>query len=278
MSIKTTPFLFGKSEKNINMKRERIGPKIKKLRKSKGLTQKQMADTLGYSDKSMITHIEKGDSDMTYEKILVLLREYLLDANELFDVSEIDTLIKKQQEEKRTELLKKMFFNPVVDYLKYAKEIDCTAILSNDTVYFKPVTSEEDLIYCCFECELKDEQKDLVNPPFFSIARAYLNPNNVYPFIIYDKLDNKIGFICLLNWLGKGDAFSFSLLIDKHHQRKGYGTNSIKLAIDILKTIDDKKPIKISVEKANEKAQKLYESLGFKKLDELDGDDLVYSL
>ena len=51
------------------MKKERIGPKIKKLRKSRALTQKQLADALGYSDKSMITHIEKGDSDMTYEKI-----------------------------------------------------------------------------------------------------------------------------------------------------------------------------------------------------------------
>lgn len=260
------------------MSKENIGPKIKKLRKERKLTQDELAESLGYSGKSVISHIEKGDADMTYDKILLLLRTYMLDANELFDVSEIDTLIKRQQEEKKSELLKKIFFNSNVDYLKYAKEIDYKSILSNDVLYFKPVTSEEDLIYCCFECELKDDQKDLVNPPFFSIARAYLKPDNVYPFIIYDKLDNKVGFICLLKWLGKGDAFSFSFLIDKNHQRKGYGTNSIKLAIDILKTIDDNKQIKIAVEKVNEKAQKLYESLGFKKLDELDGDDLVYSL
>ena len=82
------------------MKRERIGPKIKKLRKSRGLTQKQLADALGYSDKSMITHIEKGDSDMTYEKILLLLRTYMLDANELFDVSEIDKRLEEHKKEK----------------------------------------------------------------------------------------------------------------------------------------------------------------------------------
>ena len=178
----------------------------------------------------------------------------------------------------KTELLRQIFFNPNVDYLKYAKEIDYKTVLSNQVVCFKPVVSEEDLIYCCFECELENEQKDLVNPPFFSIARAYLNPNNVYPFIIYDNLGNKVGFICLLKWLGKGDGFSFSLLIDKHFQKRGYGTNSIKLAIDILKTIDSNKPIKIAVEESNKKAQNLYKSLGFTKLDELDGDDLVYSL
>ena len=81
------------------MKRERIGPKIKQLSKSKSLTQKELADALGYSDKSMITHIEKGDSDMTYEKILLLLKTYCLDANELFAVKEIDEKIAEYKKE-----------------------------------------------------------------------------------------------------------------------------------------------------------------------------------
>ncbi len=82
------------------MKRERIGPKIKKHRKSRALAQKQLADALGYSDKSMITHIEKGDSDMTYEKILLLLRTYALDANDLFGINEIDERLEEHKKEK----------------------------------------------------------------------------------------------------------------------------------------------------------------------------------
>lgn len=93
------------------MKRERIGPKIKQLRKSRSLTQKQLADALGYSDKSMITHIEKGDSDMTYEKILLLLRTYMLDANELFDVSDIDKRLEEFREEKQKKVI-----NSVTDF------------------------------------------------------------------------------------------------------------------------------------------------------------------
>ena len=93
------------------MKRERIGPKIKQLRKSRALTQKQLADALGYSDKSMITHIEKGDSDMTYEKILLLLRTYMLDANELFDVSEIDKRLEEFHEEKQKKVI-----NSITDF------------------------------------------------------------------------------------------------------------------------------------------------------------------
>ena len=62
-----------------------IGPKIKELRKSKGISQEELASRLGYSGKSVISHIEKGDWDMTYDKIVLLIREFMLDANMLFD-------------------------------------------------------------------------------------------------------------------------------------------------------------------------------------------------
>lgn len=69
------------------MNKETIGPRVRKIRKKKGLTQAQLAKDLGYSHKSVITHIEKGESEMSYEKMLLLLKTYLIDANELFDTS-----------------------------------------------------------------------------------------------------------------------------------------------------------------------------------------------
>lgn len=72
------------------MPKETIGPKIKAFRKGRGITQAQLAKDLGYSHKSVITHIEKGESEMSYEKMLLLLRSYMLDANELFEVEKID--------------------------------------------------------------------------------------------------------------------------------------------------------------------------------------------
>ena len=77
------------------MEKAKIGSKIKELRKERNLTQTDLAKSLGYSDKSVISHIEKGDADMTYEKILLLLRTYMLDANQLFDVKEIDEKVEK---------------------------------------------------------------------------------------------------------------------------------------------------------------------------------------
>lgn len=83
------------------MPKETIGPKIKAFRKGRGLTQAELADALGYSHKSVITHIEKGDSEMSYDKILLLLRTFAIDANELFDVKQIDRLIEERERAKK---------------------------------------------------------------------------------------------------------------------------------------------------------------------------------
>ena len=87
------------------MKQEKIGPKIKEIRESKGMTQQQFAESLGYSGKSVIAHIEKGDADMTYEKILLLLKTYALDANDLFEVERIDSLLKESQKKKKDKVV-----------------------------------------------------------------------------------------------------------------------------------------------------------------------------
>ncbi len=85
------------------MPKETIGPKIKAFRKGRGLTQAELADALGYSHKSVITHIEKGDSEMSYDKILLLLRTFAIDANDLFDVQHIDRLIEERERAKKEE-------------------------------------------------------------------------------------------------------------------------------------------------------------------------------
>ena len=85
------------------MSKETIGKRIKVFRKGRGLTQAQLARDLGYSHKSVITHIEKGESEMSYEKMLLLLRTYAADANELFDVQHIDCLSEEHERFKKAE-------------------------------------------------------------------------------------------------------------------------------------------------------------------------------
>ena len=65
---------------------------------------------------------------------------------------------------------------------------------------------------------------------------------------------------------------------DVRYQKMGYGRAAARLAIDLLKSADPEKQIKLSTEVSNTSAQGLYVSLGFEKLDETDGDDLVFGL
>ena len=133
-------------------------------------------------------------------------------------------------------------------------------------------------IYAAYECQLDDRQKELVNPAWFSIGRAYLFRDDNYLCIICNEQMMPIGFINLCKWLGEGEAFTWSYFIDKNHQGKGYGKSAAEAAIQILKATSPEKPIKLATEKGNEKAQRLYTSLGFRLLPELDGDDLVFGL
>ena len=148
----------------------------------------------------------------------------------------------------------------------------------NTYVKFRPLATEADLIYAGYDCQLTEEQKELVNPFWFSIGRAYLFREDNYPCIIYNACNAPIGFINLDKWLGSGDAYSWSYFIDKNHQGKGYGRHAAQLAVQILKSANPTKQIKLATETCNTTAQGLYLSLGFEKLAEMDGDDIVFGL
>lgn len=99
---------------------------------------------------------------------------------------------------------------------------------SNTHVSIRPLKTESDLIYTAYDCQLDDKQKELVNPAWYSIGRAYLFREDNYPCIIYDEQMTPIGFINLCKWLGKGDAYTWSFYIDKSRQGKGYGKAPLK--------------------------------------------------
>lgn len=50
------------------------GNRIKELRKQKGLTQLQLAEKLGYTDRSSIAKLETNKNEIGYDKIVELCR------------------------------------------------------------------------------------------------------------------------------------------------------------------------------------------------------------
>lgn len=149
-----------------------------------------------------------------------------------------------------------------------------TAIFHMDNISIRPISCDEDLWYAVVECELTQEQIDLVNPAGFSIGRAFLNPEDNIPCIIR-KNNTNIGYIVLRKWFD-GSANSWSYYLDRNWQGYGYGRTAALIAINILKSADPEVMIKLSTESTNSKAHRLYSSIGFQQTGEMDGDDLVF--
>ena len=122
------------------MSKETIGPRIKSFRKGRGITQAELAKSLGYSHKSVITHIEKGESEMSYEKMLLLLRSYGADANELFDVQHIDKLLEEHDRFKKEEARKNAWMKDIlfdVDGVLFSYRVGGVLIKDNQVLLTK---------------------------------------------------------------------------------------------------------------------------------------------
>ena len=67
------------------------------------------------------------------------------------------------------------------------------------------------------------------------------------------------------------------LMIDKRYQKRGYGREAIRLALDFIRTwpCGRAEYCEVSYEPDNEVAAKLYHSFGFMENGETDGDEIV---
>ena len=68
-----------------------LGDRIKKIRLDNKMSQQKFAEALGYTHKSMINKIESGLTDMSFDKIIKLILEFKVNANEFLDLSTQET-------------------------------------------------------------------------------------------------------------------------------------------------------------------------------------------
>lgn len=151
-------------------------------------------------------------------------------------------------------------------------------VFTGDGITIREIRDDDDLWYATAECTLAPGQEELVNPAGFDIGRAYLNPADHVPCVVCLEDGTRIGFLVFRRWLAAGAAYSWGYHLDRSWQGRGYGERAARLAVRILKAADGAMPIKLSAEAENTRAQRLYERIGFQRLDELDGDDLVFGL
>ena len=64
-----------------------LGDRIKKIRLENNMTQQEFAEALGYTHKSMINKIETGRTDMSFDKVIMLILTFNVNAAEFLDES-----------------------------------------------------------------------------------------------------------------------------------------------------------------------------------------------
>ena len=68
-----------------------LGDRIKKIRLENNMTQQEFAEALGYTHKSMINKIETGQTDMSFDKVIMLILNFRVNAAEFLDLSDAET-------------------------------------------------------------------------------------------------------------------------------------------------------------------------------------------
>ena len=141
--------------------------------------------------------------------------------------------------------------------------------------------------------EVAKDQEGFVGANVESLAEAYTTIGTectAFPFGIYDD-DTPVGFLmigfneaAIYDLLGERPAEAlrnnysiWRFMIDEKYQRKGYGREAMKLALEFIRTrpCGEAEYCEISYEPENSVARDLYHAFGFEENGEMDFDEIV---
>ena len=142
-------------------------------------------------------------------------------------------------------------------------------------------------VWRIIELEVEEAQKSFVATNTQSMIEAYTTLASggvALPFGIYDD-ETPVGFV-MIGYGGDSadepeyarNAYSiWRLMIDRRYQRRGYGRQAMKLALDYIRTQPAGYADRcyLSYEPENVNAKALYNSFGFIETGDMDDDELV---
>ena len=108
-----------------------------------------------------------------------------------------------------------------------------------------------------------EHQKTFVSSTAHSLAQAYVYRDTAFPFAVYAD-ETLVGFIMLGFYEEKKQYTLWKLLIDKKYQNQGYGKGAVQKGITYLTDTFGAKEIYVGVSSGNDRAKRLYASIGFK--------------
>lgn len=125
--------------------------------------------------------------------------------------------------------------------------------------------------------KLNEEQDKFVAPNVYSIAQAWLYPDEARPFAIYND-EEVIGFM-MLDWDEKErECGVWRFMIAEELQGKGYGRKAMEYALNMIKESNKFDYVFLDYVPGNDVGKHLYERLGFKETGEIEDGEIVMKL
>ncbi len=131
----------------------------------------------------------------------------------------------------------------------------------------------------CFNLKLGYGQDKFVSHPIRSLAQAYVYYNQCTPFVIY-KYELIVGYVMVIYDYDDETYNIWHMMIDEKYQGNGYGTKSLKLCIDYIKSkpFGNSNDVILTCNIDNFYALHVYEKLGFKDTGDRDDDEIIMKL
>jgi diamine N-acetyltransferase len=141
-------------------------------------------------------------------------------------------------------------------------------------VTLKEITRET--LRSILSLEVSDDQKQLVAPNAVSIAEAHFSEHAWFRAIYAG--DTPVGFVMLYSDQDEPRYFLWRFMIDKRHQRKGYGREAMQELIAYVRSLPNAKELLVSYAPAEGNASPFYEKCGFVETGEWAGNEKVMKL
>lgn len=128
----------------------------------------------------------------------------------------------------------------------------------------------------CIGLQPGEDQKRFVASNLYSLAESKFKPWMV-PLGIYDG-EEMIGFVMYGLDQDDGNPWIYRLMVSEGRQGKGCGRAALREVIARLRAIPGRGEIKLSFNPGNARAEKLYESIGFRRTGEVISGEVVACL
>lgn len=128
------------------------------------------------------------------------------------------------------------------------------------------------------ELAVHEEQRHFVSGPDRILARAYAYREQRSQARLIVDGGTPVGMLLYYDW-PEAEQYVFSqLLIDRSCQRRGFGLQAARLALDEMRADGRYSKVCLCYVEGDEPARMLYEKLGFRHTGEADGDEIIMML